>query len=124
VGSKKTSKPPEPVVLVDARNVQRSRWPNFRAEELVRLIGEWADGRDVRAVAIFDGGAPGPSGGVEVIGTGAESADDWLIRETARLRAAGEPFWIVTSDRALRSAAGHGAERVIGGGSFAKELQA
>ena len=29
-------------VLIDARNVLRSRWPNIPEDELVRLIGEWA----------------------------------------------------------------------------------
>jgi hypothetical protein len=77
-------------------------------------------------VAVFDGRAPQaePGDGVAVVGTGSESADDWLIRESARLRKAGEPFWLVTSDRALRAAAAEGAERVIGGGSFAATLSA
>lgn len=47
-----------------------------------------------------------------------ETADEWLIREAARFA----PYWLVTSDRELRELAGPGAERVIGGGSFAKEL--
>jgi rRNA-processing protein FCF1 len=47
-----------------------------------------------------------------------ETADDWLIREAGRFA----PYWLVTSDRELRELAGAGAERVIGGGSFAKEL--
>src|SRR6266508_2812091 len=58
----------------------------------------------------------------DVFGTGRESADDWLTREAARLAEAGEPFWLVTSDRELRGRAGSRAERVIGGGSFAREL--
>ncbi len=29
-------------VLIDARNVLRSRWPNIPEDELVRLVGEWA----------------------------------------------------------------------------------
>ena len=32
------------------------------------------------------------------------------------------PYWLVTSDRELRELAGRGAERVIGGGTFANEL--
>ena len=47
-----------------------------------------------------------------------ETADEWLIREAARFT----PYWLVTSDRELRELAGPGAERVIGGGTFAKEL--
>ena len=64
---------------------------------------------------VFDGQAP--SGGT---GTGAESADDWLIREAPGYPSA----WLVTSDRALREAAGAGAERLIGGGAFLRELNA
>jgi rRNA-processing protein FCF1 len=47
-----------------------------------------------------------------------ETADEWLIREAFRFT----PYWLVTSDRELRELAGDGAERVIGGGSFAREL--
>ena len=66
---------------------------------------------------VFDGAAPEGA-----IGTGGESADDWLTREAARLEDADEAFWLVTSDRELRDRAGGRAERVIGGGGFAREL--
>jgi hypothetical protein len=104
-------------VLIDARNVQRSLWPNIPDEELVELAQRWAGDRGHRAVTVFDGAAPEGA-----IGTGGESADDWLTREAARLEDAGEPFWLVTSDRELRDRAGGRAERVIGGGGFAREL--
>jgi hypothetical protein len=68
-------------------------------------------------VIVFDGRAPSGA-----IGTGPQSADDWLTREAARLAEAGEPCWLVTSDRELRDRAGANAERVIGGGAFAREL--
>jgi rRNA-processing protein FCF1 len=55
---------------------------------------------------------------VRVVGTGGQSADDWITAEAERLAAAGEPYWLVTSDRELRKRAGGAAERVIGGGSF------
>jgi hypothetical protein len=65
-------------------------------------------------VIVFDGDAPEGA-----VGTGPEeSADEWLIRNAARYR----PYWLVTSDRALREAAGSEAERTIGGGRFAQEL--
>ena len=100
-------------VLIDARNVLRSRWPNIPEDELVRLIGEWAAEEGVEPEIVFDGRAP--EGG---IGTGGESADDWLIRE-----APGYPdAWLVTSDRALRDAAGTRASKVVGGGSFPRQL--
>jgi predicted RNA-binding protein with PIN domain len=77
-------------------------------------------------VIVFDGEAPGGLVGEHeldersvLVGTGTkETADDWLIREAPRF----ERYWLVTSDRALREAAGTGAERTIGGGSFAREL--
>ena len=98
-------------VLIDARNVLRSRWPNIPEDELVRLIREWAVAEAVEPEIVFDGGAP--EGG---IGTGGESADDWITRRAAEIDG---PYWLVTSDRELRERAGGGAERVIGGGAFA-----
>jgi hypothetical protein len=104
-------------VLIDARNVQRSKWPNISDDDLVRLAQRWADEEEQVAVIVFDGEAPAGA-----VGTGRESADDWLTREAARLAEAGKPFWLVTSDRELRDRAGGRAEKVIGGGSFVREL--
>jgi hypothetical protein len=106
-------------VLIDARNVLRSQWPNIPEDELVELARSWAAEHGHRPVIVFDGRGPSAP---DVVGTGRESADDWLTREAARLAEAGEPFWLVTSDRELRDRAGGRAERVIGGGSFAREL--
>ena len=102
------------VVLVDARNVLRSRWPNVPEAELVERIRGWAESEGVEARIIFDGQAP--EGGV---GTAGESADDWIARAAAEID---EPYWLVTSDRGLRARAGVGAERTIGGGAFVREL--
>jgi predicted RNA-binding protein with PIN domain len=115
----------ETIVLVDARNVLRSQWPNIPEEELVGLCCDWAERKGVRAVVVFDGRAPaGPeSESCIVVGTRGESADEWLIRRAGELRAEGTRFWLVTSDRALREIAGEAAERTIGGGSFANELR-
>jgi len=119
----------EPVVLVDALNVMRSRWPNIRQERFVELVRDWAEQEGLRVVAVFDGHAPGESLGVHdldgttsIVGTGRESADDW-IAEYARAPAQDEHLlWLVSSDRELRRrVAGH-VERVIGGGSFAGRL--
>jgi len=101
-------------VLVDARNVLRSRWPNIAEDELVRLVQEWAAAQDVEPEIVFDGSAP--AGG---IGTGRESADDWITRRAGELEGA---YGLVTSDRELRERAGERAERVIGGGAFASLL--
>jgi hypothetical protein len=105
-----------PTVVVDARNVLRSRWPNIPDQELVDLARDWAERNGLEVLLVFDGDAPEQAD--DVVGTGRESADDWIARE-ALLYA---PYWLVTSDRELRRRAGTGAERVIGGGSFADEL--
>jgi hypothetical protein len=105
-----------PTVVVDARNVLRSRWPNIRDQELVDLAREWAERNGLEVLLVFDGSAPEQAD--DVVGTGRESADDWIAREVLLYA----PYWLVTSDRELRRRAGTGAERVIGGGSFAGEL--
>jgi predicted RNA-binding protein with PIN domain len=104
-------------VLVDAENVRRSLWPNIGREQLVELVHAWTADNGHEAVVVFDGDAPEGA-----VGSGAESADDWIARRAAELRAAGRPYWLVTSDRGLRARAGGGAERVIGGGGFLREL--
>ena len=111
-------------VLIDARNVIRSRWPNVPERELVDHARAWAERHGHSLVIVFDGTAPGGVVGAEeldertiLVGSGAESADDWLIRETPQHADA----WLVTSDRALRDAAG--APRVTGGGAFLEELE-
>jgi hypothetical protein len=102
------------IVLVDARNVLRSRWPNVPEAELVERTRAWAEGQGLRALLVFDGQAP--EGG---IGTNAESADDWIARAAGELE---DPYWLVTSDRELRERAGARAKRTIGGGAFLREL--
>jgi hypothetical protein len=114
-------------VLVDANNVRRSLWPNLSPPRLVELARAWATANDVRALVVFDREAPGGLVGEReldaqctLVGTGAESADDWIVRAAADL----EDYWLVTSDRALREAAGPRAGRTVGGGAFARELTA
>ena len=109
------------VVLVDAPNVRRSLWPNLSPERLVELLARWAEAEGAEAIAVFDGPSPEPVDGVEVVGTGTESADDWITRKAAELS---EPYILVTSDRELRERAGGNAERIVGGGAFARELDA
>jgi len=102
------------VVFVDGRNVQRSQWPNLSDEELLERCRDWAERHGHEVVLVFDGEAPAGA-----IGSGSESADDWLIREAPKHPGA----WLVTSDRALREAAGLNAERIVGGGAFLAELE-
>jgi hypothetical protein len=94
-----------PKVFVDAENVRRSLWPNIPRDELVELVDAWAERAGVEPIVVFEG---------------EETADDRIAREAAELDG---PYWLVTSDRGLRERAGAGAERVIGGGSFARELR-
>jgi hypothetical protein len=113
-----------PVVLIDGRNVQRSTWPNLTDAELVRRVRAWAGAEGVAAIVTFDGRSPQAGGDrdcavVEVTG---ESADAWLVRAADSLVRLEVPFWLVTSDRELRTLAGRRAERVIGGGGFLREL--
>ncbi len=113
------------LVFVDANNVRRSRWPNVSADELVERVRLWAERHGHESVVVFDHEAPGGIVGSErldrrttLVGSGAESADEWLIQEVPAHAGA----WLVTSDRALREAAGGSAGRLIGGGSFLREL--
>ena len=101
-------------VIVDALNVLRSEWPNIPEDELVAAAAAWAAEHGHDAVIVFDGRAPDGA-----IGTTGESADDWIAREAERLE---QPFWVVTSDRGLRARLSR-AERLVGGGSFARELR-
>ena len=104
-------------VIVDAENVRRSLWPNIGAAELVELVRRWAERERVRALVVFDGRAPVDAD--DVVATGSGSADDWIAAH-AREHA---PYWLVTSDRELRERAGPGAVRVVGGGTFARDLR-
>jgi rRNA-processing protein FCF1 len=90
---------------VDAENVRRSLWPNIPRDELTELVDRWAARRGMDARLIWEG---------------AETADDRIAREAANLD---RPYWLVTSDRGLRERAAAKADRVIGGGSFARELR-
>jgi hypothetical protein len=93
-------------VLVDAENVRRSLWPNIDRSELAELVEAWAEREGHRALVVFEGET---------------SADDWIARWAEN---AEEPYWLVTSDRELRRRAGERAERMIGGGRFARILRA
>jgi|SRR6476469_5991818 len=93
-------------VLVDAENVRRSLWPNMPGEELEERGEAWGrqEGHDVQIVW------EGPE----------ESADDRIARLVKALE---PPVWVVTSDRGLRDRVRDRTDRIIGGGSFARELR-
>ena len=70
---------------------------------------------DHPVVIVFDG--PAPEEADDLVGARG-SADDWLAGHAGDLA----PYWLVTSDRELRERAGGGAERIVGGGAFLREL--
>jgi hypothetical protein len=92
-------------VVVDAENVRRSLWPNMPGAELEQRARAWGEEH---------------AHAVTVVWEGAESGDDQIARLVHQLE---PPVWVVTSDRELRERVAERAERVIGGGSFARELR-
>jgi hypothetical protein len=101
------------LLVVDAENVRRSAWPNLSKHELVARCRAWARRENADLLVVFDGDPPEDS--PDLLGSGRRSADDVI----ASLEG---PFWLVSSDRALRERVGARAERVLGGGSFLREL--
>jgi hypothetical protein len=114
------------VVLVDARNVMRSRWPNLPEDGFVSACRAWAEREGVRAVLVFDGSAPEAPPGTDaaLVASGARSADDVIVEEAERLAGDGVRVHLVSSDRELRARAAPFAERLTGGGAFAGMLEA
>ena len=94
-----------PTVLVDAENVRRSLWPNMPKDELEDLSTRWGQTHGHDVVVVWEG---------------PDSADDRIAREVLELE---PPIWVVTSDRELRERVRDRAERIIGGGTFARELR-
>jgi len=114
------------IVLVDARNVIRSRWPNLDEDRFVELCRAWAERVSAHAVIVFDGRAPArePDDHAEVVGSGGRSADDWITDKAERLSGEDRRLWLVSSDRGLRARVAPYVERTIGGGTFAGVLEA
>jgi hypothetical protein len=104
-----------PLVIVDAENVRRSLWPNLSAEELVSRARAWAarEGHDL--LIVFDG--PVPEEAPDLVSS--PYADDEIVRLA---KEAEGPLWVVTSDRGLRARLTGHADRVVGGGTFARSL--
>jgi hypothetical protein len=92
--------------------VIRSRWPNLEEQRFLELTRRWAERERVEATVVFDGRTPD-----------GESADDWIARQAEQHVQAGRRLWVVTSDRELRRRVEPHVERVLGGGTFAGELE-
>lgn len=93
-----------PTVLVDGENVRRSVWPNLARAELEERARAWGREHGHDVIVVWEAG---------------ESADDRIAREARELT---PPLWVVTSDRELRGRVAAHAERIVGGGSFARQL--
>ena len=91
-------------VLVDAENVRRSLWPNLSRQELVKRAKAWGSREGYAVVVVFEG---------------ARSADDEIVGLASAHEGA---LWVVTSDRELRHRVAPFADRIIGGGSFARAV--
>ena len=91
-------------VLIDGENVRRSLWPNLSREELAERAAAWAEATGHTATVVWETN---------------ETADDWIARRVEELE---PPIWVVTSDRELRRRVEPRAERIVGGGSFARDL--
>ena len=78
------------LVVVDAENVRRSRWPNISREALVDRAREWAvrEGHDL--LIVFDGEPPEQAPDL----VGSRNADDTIVEFTAKLD---RPWWLVSS---------------------------
>jgi rRNA-processing protein FCF1 len=93
-----------PTVLVDGENVRRSVWPNLARAELEERAQAWGGEHGHDVIVVWEGG---------------ESGDDQIARQVQELT---PPLWVVTSDRELRDRVAAHAERIVGGGSFARQL--
>lgn len=91
-------------VFVDGENVRRSVWPNIGRDDLERRADDWGQAHGHKVIVVWEG---------------EETADDWIAREVHELS---PPLWVVTSDRELRGRVADRVERVVGGGSFARQL--
>lgn len=118
------------ILVVDARNVMRSRWPNLSEDRVIDLTRAWAHRQEAGALIVFDGRAAGFGTGMSeldertcVVGT-TGSADDWIAERAKLLADEGKRVWLVSSDRGLKQRVAPFVERIIGGGSFAGKLVA
>ena len=103
------------LVVVDAENARRSRWPNNSREEFVDRAREWAvrEGHDL--LIVFDGEPPEQAPDL----VGSRNADDAIVELTAHFE---RPWWLVSSDRGLRERLGDRPARIIGGGAFSQTI--
>jgi hypothetical protein len=113
--SKSADTPTVALVIVDAENVRRSRWPNLSREQLVDRARDWAarEGHDL--MIVFDGAPPEEAPDL----VGSTHADDAIVELAASVD---RPWWLVSSDRGLRERLADRPARIVGGGSFVRTI--
>jgi hypothetical protein len=103
------------LVVVDAENVRRSRWPNISREELIDRAREWAAREGHELLIVFDGASPEDAQDL----VSSPDADDAIVALAAELDG---PWWLVSSDRRLRERVRDAPARIVGGGSFVRAI--
>jgi len=103
------------LVVVDAENVRRSQWPNVSRAEIVRRARDWAQREGHELLIVFDGEPPEDAPDL----VGARNADDAIVELAQGFDG---PWWLVTTDRALRERVGDAPERIVGGGTFVRTI--
>ena len=91
-------------VVVDAENVRRSLWPNMPGAELEERSKAWGEEQGHQVTVVWEGN---------------ESGDDQIVRLVRELES---PVWVVTSDRGLRERLAGRVDRLVGGGTFARNV--
>ena len=117
------------LIVVDARNVQRSMWPNASDLQLVRAAVDWRSRQRTEhdLVLCFDGEPAGCdewSGSLGAVQLDASPyADDRIVEIVREAVAAGFTVEVATSDRELRRRIdAAGGSTPWGGGAFARLL--
>ena len=118
-------------VIIDGRDVLRSREPSPGERELLEAVARWAaaHARTPIVAVVFDGTFEGDGPGMYehdertvVVATEGEAADDVIVREVEELRAQSEPVIVVTGNHALRERAEALGAKVIDSGSFLRTV--
>lgn len=114
--------------LVDGSNVLGAQGADLHAidakRELTRLLATFGRARRVRLICFFDGQEPANFGrhlgGVTVVFSGRQTADDLIAEQAAKARDAK----VVTSDRGLAARVASRRVEVIDARRFLRELAA
>jgi hypothetical protein len=101
------------LVVVDAENTRRARWPNLPQAELVARARRWAESEGHELLVVFDG--PAPEDAPDLVAS--RDADDAIVELSSGLA---QDWWLVTSDRGLRERVRGRPARTIGGGTFVR----